>query len=102
MTSSGKIEMYFAEIMHLSEQLCQMAKTLKAVGEEGMQIVCENRACWNSRCGDILTGKEVKINAELKREADKLDRIAREMERQAKQMYQSELVNKQLATTRIY
>lgn len=103
MIPSQKIEMYFAEILHLSEQLCLSAKALKAISEdEWMRIACENRTCWNSRCGDILSKKEVKISAGLKLEADRLGQIAREMERQAKRMYQSELANRQRGTTRIY
>ncbi len=103
MIPSQKIEVYFAEIMQLSEQLCLVANALKAISEnELMQIVCENKTCWNSQCGDILTQKEVKISRGLKLEADRLEKISREMERQAKRMYRSELVNVQRGATRIY
>ncbi len=100
---SGKIELYFTEITHFAEQLELLAKSLKNLSEEElMRIVCENRACWNSRCGDILTGKEMKIGLGLKLEANRLGETAREIKRQAEKMYRSELANIQRGTTRIY
>ena len=55
MVSSKEIEMHFAEIMHLAEQIEMLAGTLKSAAEdELMQVICKNRACWNSICADIL------------------------------------------------
>ena len=103
MDSSKEIEMHFAEIMHLAEQIESLAGALKtAAQDELMQIICKNRACWNSRCADILIGKEAQIGAGLIHEAVELFEIADQMEHQAKRMYQAELMNNQLATTRIY
>lgn len=101
--SPQTIEMHFAEIMHLSEQLSTLAKSLKlAAEEELMQNICENKACWNSECADILAGKEVKLAGGITARAKDLEKIAGEMEDQAKRMYQSEMLNIQLAATRIY
>lgn len=103
MASSKEIEMHFAEIMHLAEQIEILAGALKSAAvDELMQIICKNRACWNSRCADILIGKEAKIGAGLIHEADKLYEIEAQMKQQAKRMYQAELMNNQLAATRIY
>jgi len=101
--SSKEIEMHFAEIMHLAEQIEMLAGTLKSAAEdELMQVICKNRACWNSICADILIGKEVKIGAGLLHEANKLYEIGKQMKQQAKRMYQAELMNNQLAATRVY
>lgn len=103
MVYSKQIEMRFAEIMHLSERLCELAKALRNLSEnEIMQTICKNKACWNSECADILTGKEAKISAGIVFEAERIHTIAEEMGQQAKRMYQSELINSQLATVRIY
>ncbi len=103
MVSSTEIEMHFAEIMHLAEQIEMLAGTLKSAAEdELMQIICKNRACWNSRCADILIRKEAGIGAGLLHEADKLYEIEEQMKQQAKKMYQAECMNNQLAATRIY
>lgn len=101
--SSREIEMHFAEIMHLAERIEMLAAALKSAAEDELtQIICKNRACWNSRCADILIGKEAQIGAGLLHEADKLYEIAGQMKRQAKRMYQAELACGQLAATRIY
>ncbi len=101
--SPQKIEMYFTEIMQLSEQLRNLATALKEKAEnELMQIICENKSSWNSACEDILSGKEVRISARIAAEADELLMISGEMEEQAKKMYQMEMLNCQLAATRIY
>ncbi len=101
--SPQKIEMYFTEIMQLSEQLCNLAIALKEKAqEELMQVVCENKSCWNSACEDILSGKEAGISTRIVAEADTLLVISGEMEEQAKKMYQIEMLNCQLAATRIY
>lgn len=101
--SPQKIEMHFTEIMQLSEQLRNLATVLKEKAEdELMQIICENKSSWNSACEDILSGKEVRISARIAAEADELLMISGEMEEQAKKMYQMEMLNCQLAATRIY
>lgn len=101
--SPQKIEMYFTEIMQLSEQLRNLAIELKEKAEdELMQIICENKSSWNSACEDILSGKEVRISVRIAAEADELLVISGEMEEQAKKMYQMEMLNCQLAATRIY
>ncbi len=101
--SPQKIEMHFTEIMQLSEQLRNLATALKEKAEdELMQIICENKSSWNSACEDILSGKEVRISARIAAEADELLMISGEMEEQAKKMYQMEMLNCQLAATRIY
>jgi hypothetical protein len=44
----------------------------------------------------------VKIGAGLLHEANKLYEIGKQMKQQAKRMYQAELMNNQLAATRVY
>lgn len=101
--SPQKIEMHFTEIMHLAARLRELSGKLKSTSENKvMQIACENRACWNSECADIVVQKEVKISGQLVSEAENLAAIAEEMESQARKMYQSEMFNYQLAATRIY
>ena len=101
--SPQTIEMHFAEIMRLSEALCNLASKLKVLGEQEMaQIIRRNRACWISECAEILGRKEVKISDDLCAEANRLSELAKEMERRAQKMYQSEMLNIRLATTRIY
>lgn len=103
MVSSRQIEMHFTEIMRLSEQIDKLAGDLRATAcNELMQIICKNKACWNSSCAEILIGKEEKIGMGLLFEAEELCRIAGEMRQQAKRMYQAELTNNQLAATRTY
>lgn len=100
---SKQIEMHFTEIMRLSEQLNALAKKLRTLaGDEVMQIIRENKACWNSEGADILMGKEAKISAGILSEAERLCKAAGEMEGQAKRMYQSELINVQHGLTRTY
>ncbi len=101
--SPQTIEMHFAEIMNLAEALRGQAGSLKALGEqEVMEAVRGGRACWISECADILGRKEVKISTELCAEADRLLKLAEEMERRARKMYQSEMMNIRLASMRIY
>lgn len=103
MVLSRQIEMHFAEIMHLSEQIDRLSRDLKTVArEELMQIICKNKACWNSSCAEILIGKEAQIGTGLIFQAEELCQIAGEMRQQAKKMYQAELANNQLAATRTY
>ena len=97
------IEMHFTEIMRLARILNDQTRTLKTVGEEElMQIIRENKSCWNSECADILLQKEVRLGNELIREAEKLEKTALEMETKAKKMYQSEWMNVCLGTIRRY
>lgn len=101
--SPQTIEMHFTEIMQLACLLKDQAKQLKILGdEELMQIIRENRACWESECADILAQKEVRLGTELINEAENLDKTAAEMESRAKKMYQSEMMNVRLGTLRIY
>ncbi len=103
MVLSRQIEMHFTEIMSLSEQIDKLAENLRtAARNELMQIICKNKACWNSSCAEVLIGKEEQIGMGLLFEAEELCRIAAEMRQQAKRMYQAELTNNQLAATRTY
>ena len=103
MALTNQIEMHFAEIMHLSEQIDKLSGDLRTVSqEELMQTICKNKACWNSSCAEVLIGKEAKIGIGLISQAEELCRIAGEMRQQAKRMYQAELTNNQLAATRTY
>lgn len=100
---SKQIEMHFAEILHLSEQMERLSEALKKTAQdELMQIVCKNKACWNSSCADLLLRKEAQIGTGLISQAEQLCQIAGKMRRQAKRMYQAELENHQLAATRTY
>ncbi|MCM1135544.1 MAG: hypothetical protein NC400_08210 [Clostridium sp.] len=97
------IEMHFAEVMKLSEQLSGLAEVLKTLGsEEIMRISAAGKSCWNSKCADIVAGKEVKLGMELVSEAEVLLEIAKELERRAQKMYRTEILNSRLAATRIY
>lgn len=101
--SPQTIEMHFAEMMQLSESLTDLAKSLKVLGEQDMmQVIRGNRACWISRCAEILGEKEGRIGSSLCAEAERISKIAQEMENRAKRMYQSEMMNIRLAATRIY
>lgn len=101
--SPQTIEMHFAEIMHLSEELDGLARSLKTLAEqEMMQMIRGNRACWVSKCADILGEKEGKLESSLCAEAEKLLKTAKEMESRAQKMYQTEMMNIRLAATRIY
>lgn len=97
------IEMHFKEVTQLSRQLANLAKNLKAVGEEDiMRLVSEEKRCWNSECADVLTGKEVKLGRLLISEAERILKTAEEMEERAKKMYQAEMLSNQLAAVRVY
>ena len=101
--SPQTIEMHFAEIIRLSEELQGLADSLKILGEQELiRSIRGNRACWSSKCADILGEKEVKISKNLCAEADRLSKTAKEMESRAQKMYQSEMLNIRLASTRIY
>ncbi len=101
--SPQTIEMHFAEIMRLSEELDHLAQSLKLLAEqEMMQMIRENRACWVSKCADILGEKEGKISGSLCAEAERLLKTATEMKDRAQKMYLSEMMNIRLAATRIY
>ena len=101
--SPQTIEMHFAQIMHLSEELESQAKSLKALAEqEMMHLIRGNRRYWVSECADILGGKEGKICSSLCAEAESLLKTAGEMESRAQKMYQSEMMNIRLAAVRIY
>lgn len=103
MVLSRQIKMHFTEIMHLSEQIDKLAEDLRlAADNELMQIICNNKTCWNSSCAEILIGKEEKIGKGLLFEAEELCQIAKEIRQQAKRMYRAELTNNQLAATRTY
>lgn len=97
------IEMDFTRIMDLSEALCGLAESLQVLGEqEIMGVVSAGRTCWVSECADILGKKEVKIGSSLCAEADRLRKMAEEMESRARKMYRSEMLNIGLGTVRIY
>ena len=101
--SPQTIEMHFAQIMQVAESLTDLSKSLRALGEqELLQAVRENRACWMGRCADILGEKEGRTGNSLCAEADRISKIAKEMEDRARKMYQSEMTNIRLAATRIY
>lgn len=101
--SPQMIEMHFKETMDIAVRLNELSKRLEDVAEKKMmQIICSIKADWNSECADILVGKEVRIASELAKEADQLNALAVEVESRAKKMYQSEILNTQLAITRIY
>lgn len=101
--SPQTIEMHFAQIMQAAESLTDLSKSLRALGEqELLQAVRENRACWMGRCADILGEKEGRTGNSLCAEADRISKIAKEMEDRARKMYQSEMMNIRLAATRIY
>lgn len=97
------IEMHFKETMALAEQLKNLSRAVKDVSENQiMQTAYQIKTDWNSECADIILGKEVKLVAGLLKESDTLNRIAEEIEGQARELYQAELLGAQLARTRIY
>ena len=97
------IEMHFAEVKQLSEQLAELARALKAAGEDDlMRLASEGKRCWISECSDVLAGKEVKLGMLLISEAARILKIAEEMEERAKKMYQAEMLSNQLAAVRVY
>lgn len=97
------IEMHFAEVKQLSGQLAELARALKSAGEDDlMRLAGEGRRCWISECSDVLSGKEVKLGMLLISEAERILKIAEEMEERAKKMYQAEMLSNQLAAVRIY
>ena len=101
--SPQTIEMHFAQIMQVAESLTDLSKSLRALGEhELLQAVRENRACWMGRCADILGEKEGRTGNSLCAEADRISKIAKEMEDRARKMSQSEMMNIRLAATRIH
>lgn len=97
------IEMHFAEVKQLSGQLAELARALKSAGEDDlMRLAGEGKRCWISECSDVLSGKEVKLGMLLISEAERILKIAEEMEERAKKMYQAEMLSNQLAAVRIY
>lgn len=101
--SPQTIEMHFAEIMRLAKELDGLSGSLRNLAEqEMMQMIRGNRACWDSRCADILGEKEGRIGSSLRMESEKLLKTAREMESRAQKMYQTEMMNIRLAAIRIY
>lgn len=103
MSPQQTIEIHFAQIMGLSQELQNLASSIRGLGErELMQISRAGRDCWSSECAQILAGKEVKVASRLCAEAEALAKTAAEMERRAKKMYQSEMMNIHLAAERIY
>lgn len=103
MESLQTIEMHFTEVTRLSAELASLEKALKAAGENDMmRLVSEEKSCWNSECADVLAGKEVKLCVLLISEAERILKIAEEMEKRAKKMYQAEMLSNQLASVRVY
>ncbi|NBJ93586.1 hypothetical protein [Parablautia muri] len=99
----SQIEMHFTEILHLSKQLRALSKIVKNFSEvELMQEICEIKVGWNSECADVLAQKEGKILEGISIEAEKMNKVAEEMEEWAKKMYQSEMTNSQIAVFRSY
>ena len=100
---SQKIEMHFKEIMNLSEQVRVLGEEIRRKAQEDMMSVISNtKAAWNSKCADLLVGKEVRLNGRLMQEADELIRLADGMREQAENMYHMEMTNNLLAQARIY
>ena len=54
------------------------------------------------RPDDVLAGKEVKLGMLLISEAERILKIAEEMEERANKMYQAEMLSNQLAAVRVY
>ncbi len=101
--SSQRIEVHFKEAMDLAKQLRLLADQVKNIGRRDIpSIGTAAKRGMRSECVDILVKKELAAGEMLGEEGEELQRLAGEMEEQAREMYLAEMTNSVLAATRIY
>ena len=97
------INIRFREVIHLAEQILQTSREVEKLADgELFQILCTTKGAWQSESADLFCQKEVKINEQLIREAEILQKLSKELEERARAMYLAESTNSLLAKARIY
>lgn len=101
--SSQEIEIHFAEMKQLAEKLEQTAEDIRLLtGENRKEVISRIKNAWLGETADAFVNKEMLLNARMTETAGKLQQLAEEIFEKARQLYEAEMWNYMVASTRSY